>query len=283
MKICIDAGHYGKYNRSPAVKSYYESDMAWKLHLLLKKQLEEYSGVTVITTRASQNADLALEKRGKMASGCDLFISIHSNAVGSYISEGTDYPLACCSVSGKVDALGQKLAQCVQKTMGTSQTGRITKRKLANGKDYYGVLRGAAAVGVSGVLLEHSFHTNTKSTNWLLNDSNLEKLAKAEAEVIAAHYGLKKKVFIGATDATESAFQPYKVKVICSSLNIRKTPKWGNSDVVGTIKDKGVYTIIDECMLEGTKFGLLKSAVDSKGVNHRNRWISLGSAYVKKV
>lgn len=32
IKICLDAGHYGKYNRSPAVKTYYESDMNWKLH-----------------------------------------------------------------------------------------------------------------------------------------------------------------------------------------------------------------------------------------------------------
>ena len=37
VKICIDAGHYGKYNRSPAVKDYYESDMVWKLHLLQKQ------------------------------------------------------------------------------------------------------------------------------------------------------------------------------------------------------------------------------------------------------
>lgn len=191
LKICLDAGHYGKYNRSPAVSSYYESDMSWKLHLLLKKYLEEY-GVEVITTRANQANDLPLETRGYTARGCNLFLSIHSNAVGSAVNESVDYPLACCCVSGKADALGLKLAQCVQSTMGTKQAGRITKRTLTNGKDYYGVLRGAAAVGVTGILLEHSFHTNTKATNWLLSDSNLDKLAKAEVNVIAAHYGLQK-------------------------------------------------------------------------------------------
>ena len=40
MKICIDAGHYGKYNQSPADSRYYESDFTWKLHLLQKKYLE---------------------------------------------------------------------------------------------------------------------------------------------------------------------------------------------------------------------------------------------------
>jgi hypothetical protein len=76
------------------------------------------------------------------------------------------------------------------------------------------------------------------------------------------------------TIAPESNFKQYIVKVICDSLNIRKTPKWGDSDVVGTITDRGVYTIVGETMLGTTKFGKLKSG---KG------WISLGSKYVKKI
>ena len=42
MKICLDAGHQGRYNQSPADHRYYESVMVWKLHLLQKKYLEEY-------------------------------------------------------------------------------------------------------------------------------------------------------------------------------------------------------------------------------------------------
>ena len=49
VKVCLDAGHYGKYNRSPAVSSYYESDMTWKLHNYLKKELESF-GIVVVTT-----------------------------------------------------------------------------------------------------------------------------------------------------------------------------------------------------------------------------------------
>lgn len=271
MKICIDAGHYGSYNRSPGVKSYYESKQMWKLHLLLEKELEAY-GVEVITTRAEQSKDLALEKRGKMAKGCDLFISLHSNAVGSAMNESVDYPLACCSVSGKADTIGVELAIAVHKTMGTKQAAQKTNRKWGS-SDYYGVLRGAAKVGVPGVLLEHSFHTNTRAANWLLSDSNLAKLAQAEAKVIAEHYGLTKQPVTAEPEII--GFNPYCVKVICSSLNIRKTPKWGNSDVVGAIKKDGKkYTIVDECMLGTTKFGKLKSGAG---------WISLGSGYVKKV
>lgn len=85
MKICLDAGHYGYYNQSPANKSYYESKMVWKLHLKLKKCLESY-GVQVITTRPEQEKNLALFDRGTKAAGCDLFLSLHSNAVGSGVN-----------------------------------------------------------------------------------------------------------------------------------------------------------------------------------------------------
>ena len=77
IKICLDAGHYDKYNKSPVVPEYYESKMTWKLHLKLKKYLEDYS-IEVITTRANQKQNLELTARGKMAKGCDLFLSIHS-------------------------------------------------------------------------------------------------------------------------------------------------------------------------------------------------------------
>lgn len=77
-------------------------------------------------------------------------------------------------------------------------------------------------------------------------------------------------------------FKSYRVKVICKELNIRRTPKWDKSDVVGSIKNGGVYTIIGETMLDNTKFGLLKSSIRN-GVNYGDRWISLGSTYVRKV
>ena len=81
-KICIDPGHYGKYNRSPGVPAYYESEVMWKLANLQKKYLEEM-GHTVILTRTNPNKDLDLIARGKKSKGCDLFISDHRNAVGN--------------------------------------------------------------------------------------------------------------------------------------------------------------------------------------------------------
>ena len=185
IKICLDAGHYGKYNRSPVNGTYFESDMSWKLHLKLKSALEA-RGMEVITTRTTQAGDLGLEARGKKSAGCDLFLSLHSNACNS---ASVDAPLACCTVTGTMDVLGQQLANVVHQVMGTAQAGTIWKRQGDNG-DYYGVLRGATKVGTPAILLEHSYHTNLRATNWLLSDANLQKMAEAEADVIAAFFGL---------------------------------------------------------------------------------------------
>lgn len=187
MKLCLDAGHYGKYNQSQVVPAYWESEFTWKFHLLLQAELES-RGIEVVTTRTEQGKDLDVYKRGQLAKGCDLFLSIHSNACAD---QSVDYPLACCCVNGTADVLGHELAQIVGSVMQTTGKPCIWKRKGNGGTDYYGVLRGAASVGVPGILLEHSFHTNRRATEWLMNDENLRRMAAAEADVIAAHFDVK--------------------------------------------------------------------------------------------
>lgn len=187
--VCLDAGHYGKYNQSPAVSAYYESDMVWKLHLKLKVYLEKY-GIKVTQTRTNQATDKGLYDRGAFSKGADLFLSLHSNAVGNGVNNNVDYPVVYVQLDGNGNDLGNKLAKAIEKTMDTKQAGRISTRKGSRG-EYYGVLRGAAAVGTVGMIIEHGFHTNTKSTKWLLQDSNLDKLAKVEAEIIADYFDVE--------------------------------------------------------------------------------------------
>lgn len=184
VKICLDAGHYGKCNRSPVVKAYYESDMTWKLQELLASELDAY-GIEVIKTRQEQAKDLSLYARGKASRGCDLFLSLHSNACGT---ENVDRPVVIVQLDGRGDTLGKFLGQCIQEVMETS-TYQLYKRKGKSGGEYYGVLRGAAQAGTMGMILEHSFHTNTRAAKWLLADENLKKLAQAEAKILAAYFG----------------------------------------------------------------------------------------------
>lgn len=207
-KVCLDAGHYGKYNRCPNNSAYYESEVMWKLHLLQKKYLEQL-GIEVILTRADQTKDYGLTARGQKAKGCDLFISNHSNAVGSGMNETVDHCVIyhqtndtatkCDDVSKE---FAPKIAKVITDVMGLKQPYRIAERlsdsdRNGDGKlndNYYAVLHGARLVGVPAMIVEHSFHTNTNTVKWLLNDANLDKLAKAEAECIAEYLGVKKQV-----------------------------------------------------------------------------------------
>ena len=202
-KICLDAGHYGKYNRSNVYPSYYESDMTWKLHLLLKKELEEYGFEITLTREYLKDIDLPLDQRGMKSKGCDLFISLHSNACDD---ESVDRAVVIpyqdvkwTDIDDVSRVIADRLGLCVMNTMELSSF-QIYPRKAGNDRDgngklddeYYGVLYGARKVGTPGVIIEHGFHTNTKCAKWLSDDANLEKLAKAEAKTIAEFFGVQK-------------------------------------------------------------------------------------------
>lgn len=185
-RICLDAGHYGKYNRSNVAPEFYESEFNWKFHLLLRKYLQE-RGFEVTLTRADKDTDKDLYERGRLSKGHDLFLSIHANWADR---ASADYPVAYVPINGSGDAIGLKLAKCIEKVMGTKEAGYINTRRSTKGPwDWYGVIYGAVDVGVPGIILEHSFYSNERSVKWLMDDGNLEELARAEADVLAQYYG----------------------------------------------------------------------------------------------
>jgi len=203
VKIMIDPGHAGYYNPSTVVSGYYESVMTWTLSNYLKEELEAL-GVQADLTKTSLQDDPDLQPRGHMSAGYDFFLSVHSNAA-SYSS--IDYPVAICyqnldwtTIDDTSREVGQILTDTVTKVMGTQQAGIIWQRLSDNDRDgngvhddeWYGVLCGARYVGTPGVLMEHSFHTNYRATVWLMQDSNLRKLAKEEAAVLADYFKAKK-------------------------------------------------------------------------------------------
>ena len=282
-KICIDPGHYGKYNRSPGVPEYYESEMVWKLSQLQKKFLEQM-GHTVILTRTDPNKDLNLVTRGKKSKGCDLFISNHSNAVGGGMNENVSYVAVYHLVDDtttKCDDISKdiayKIAPVIANAMGLSY--KVLTRKAQSDRNgdkikndnYYGVLHGARLVETPGLILEHGFHTNTATVKWLLKDENLERLAKAEAEFINGYFGSSKPVEpakpANPSKPVESAF---KVKVTINDLNIRTGPGT-NYDKTGKFIEPGIYTIVEKKSGQGSKtgWGRLKSG---------QGWISLDFA-----
>ena len=196
----IDAGHVGFYNRSPVVPEYWESVAMWKLHEFLAEELELY-GFEVFKTRKDINEDMAVVKRGKRSKGCDLFLSLHSNAVGEKGSESVDRVDVYGAYDNLNDShkLAKSLAVAIGDVMGVKGGGHVKTRKSNEGDwEYYGVLRGARNVGCPlFYIVEHSFHTNELSARWLLKEENLRRLAETEAAVIGAFYGMKKPAVLG--------------------------------------------------------------------------------------
>ena len=288
MRICLDAGHYGKYNRSKVVPEYYESEMNWKLHNYLAEELKRF-GFEVIKTRADQTKDMGLVARGKASKGCDLFLSIHSNAADA---EYVDYPLVITMQDGKGDKLGLALAKNVERLMDTWQDGKIIKKKGTFGGEWYSVLEGARQVGTMGMIIEHSFHTNEKATRWLLVDANLREMAKAEAEIIAAHFGIQKptedagtyEVLVGKYTKTEAEAvakklteQGYSASIVGISEDATAEKEWTPAvgDVVKFTGNKQ-YTSSDSETVRGAVAGVARITAMAPGKKHPYHLVRTG-------
>ena len=235
IKIMLDAGHYTNYNQSKVYKNYYEGNMVWKLQSYLKKELEEY-GFSVSTTRTNRDKDKALYDRGYMAKGYDVFLSLHSNACDN---ESVDRVVIIKGYDQK-DTLASKFGKAITDVMKVKQVPQIYIKKNNSGSEYYGVLRGAKAAGVANrFILEHGFHTNTKTAKWLYNDENIKKLAIAEAKVLADHYGYKKKT----NTTTEWKNGDYNIKVrATANLNLRNG-RGTNNPIIYTIPKGTTFTV----------------------------------------
>jgi hypothetical protein len=144
----------------------------------------------------------------------------------------------------KIDEISNELAYIlaplIASTMGTKQAWAVKQRLSDNDRNYdgifndnyYGVLHGARMVGVPALILEHSFHTNTRATKWLLDEKNLDKLAKAEAEAIAKYFGMTGKVDVPTVTPTPAPTETDKI------YRVRKSWDDAKSQI-------GAYRILD--------------------------------------
>ncbi len=201
VRVILDAGHYGLYNRSPVVPEYYESVRMWVLKDFLKEALLGY-GFEVSETRTEQEVDLEVTRRGRAAENYDILLSLHSNAAGN---ERVDRAVGIYQIQRDDSIIAKKsmevaelLAKTVAAVMDTNDPPKWYQRLSTADRDndgvlndnYYGILHGAWMVETAAVILEHSFHTNKRAVEWLLDDANLKQLAEAEARILAHYYGM---------------------------------------------------------------------------------------------
>lgn len=193
VKILLDPGHF--YGVNKVTSGYAEGTRMWVLYTMLRPMLEEY-GFKVGTTRTStydypktSKGEDDITGRGKMANGYDIMLSLHTNAAGS---TAVNRPVIIYPVSGKLKDLADDLGAALQECMNLQKYQLMQRWNSAGNADYYGVIRGAASVGVPCLILEHTFHTNLAMAKWLMSDANLKKVAQCVADTVAAYYGYKK-------------------------------------------------------------------------------------------
>lgn len=244
IKLCFDAGHYTNYNRSNVYENYYEGNMTWELHLLVKEYLEKnYINVSIITTRSERDKDLSVYNRGYKAKGCDGFYSFHSNACDD---KNVDRVVIIKGLGVKgVDNYAERLGEAIKKCMKLNSEVQVYEKSKENNQEFYGVLRGAKDAGVKDrYIIENSFHTNYNSAKWLCNINNLRVLAEEQAKEIADHHKLIKNINeLNKIDNKKWSNGTYKVKVkTTSNLNLREG-RGTNYPVVTTIKKGTVFEL----------------------------------------
>lgn len=109
-----------------------------------------------------------------------------------------------------------------------------------------------------------------KNTNWIVHSISGDRVVinKSQDGTYAIMSPVNKKYLSAVSDKTP-AFKSYLVRITENILNIRRGPG-KDQVVVGQIKDRGVYTIIQEADgIGASKWGLLKSKAG---------WISLDGA-----
>ena len=170
-----------------------------------------------------------LSLRGEFAAGSDLFLSLHTNAnldnangyptcnqpiaINKTIVFVNQTALQSESALRLADAIGQAVSEAnyslglsasdqFRKTRGGQPSewsdafndaldtpGAVCFRPGEKGDDYYGVLRGAAKVGVPGLIIEHGFHTSAAVRQAAMQGDLAQIWASADAKGIADAYG----------------------------------------------------------------------------------------------
>lgn len=221
INICLDPGHYLGCNSNG---TYSEGTQMLLLGMKLRSCLTSFTSKGVpfanvrITRTGSASSETftsgvvseltipdkntALRTRGVYAKGCDFFISLHTNAMSNWNETNMwaaySFPNLTALGSPSDYELAFKLGQTASRTIAPNGVpvesrspfgkANVIDRR-SDGVTHYKVLRGADSVGVPGILLEQSFHTNPAVRGWLMADANLNTLARAEAVTILRHYG----------------------------------------------------------------------------------------------
>ena len=263
FKIALSAGHGRNTAGKRCMKSLDPNETReWVLNDRIadkvEKLLNSYTGYELLRLDDTTGAtDVALRKRTDAANNfdADFYLAIHHNAGVNGGKGGGIVAFVYTKCSAKSLEWQKAFYNELIKETGL-KGNRTSPMPKAN-------LHECREPKAPAVLLELGFMDSSTDVPIILTEKFADQCANAIVKVLVEKGKLTKKVVA----TTSPAFQSYKVKVTAETLNIRSGA--GSSyDIVGQIKDQGIYTIIDE----KNGWGFLKSKAG---------WISL--SYTKRV
>lgn len=213
LVICLDPGHGAR--DSGAVSTYdgveyQEADLVLRIALYLRAELESYENVKVIMTRTDRQGEMPTINPEKVKPrvdfavqhGADVLISLHLNSLDDKSVQGVMmltsngyYNKECADIG---NGLGTNLLLSLSQ-LGLYNRGHL-KRNSSEYRnpdgtvaDYYGIVREGIRQNIPSLIVEHCYLSNESDfRNYLSTDEKLHELAVADANGIAAYYGLQK-------------------------------------------------------------------------------------------
>ncbi len=209
--ITLDPGH-GDTDSGAVYRNYVERDIAMKLALYLKEELETYRNVRVSLTRTDNGPGENVTPVGQILprvefaakNYADLLVSLHLNSTASPNQARGAYVLVSNgnynkAVADKGSTIGLDILSELGK-LGIQNNGLMTRNSIdtqnPNGtiSDYYGIVRYGLWRSIPSMIVEHCFINNDSDcSNFLSSDAKIRALALADAKGIANYYGLEKK------------------------------------------------------------------------------------------
>ena len=219
MKWYLDFGHGGKDPGAIGPTNLKESDVALKIGMIIKENLENVLE-KVITTRDNDKY-YSLDYRTKKANteNCDYFISIHLNSATNSSAKGCEVWLY--NENSKLKNLANNLCNNLSTKMDTPNRGVKYSKNLS-------VLKNTK---MPSLLIEIDFISNKEVENNLRNDNHLKNIADTISSTLLS--------FVNKSIVEDKVF--YRV-CIGSFSNKDNAVNLKNEAICKGFKDTHIYT-----------------------------------------
>lgn len=211
--IVLDPGHDSEYcTRNHPDLGVNEQDINLVIGLACRDRLEQYQGIEVYMTRedgscpdAEHGGEYCIEARTGYATelGADLFVSLHNNGTTGVYGADTNGSEVYVSNYSAYTEEGRKLGQMILDhltELDLNPKGVFVRVKEEKGyyddgsmQDWYYLISYSVEGGHPGMIIEHAYMDNPHDNEILKDEEKLKQMGIADADAIAAYYGLQLK------------------------------------------------------------------------------------------